>query len=249
MNQVATAGVRGNAFTPASGSVLVATPARAGTPGRILAQADEVYANLSYGQRERALYLNTQPDYAEKFMPNAAARNQLIDRWLQPWQEWVLWLDVDIIETPPDLIERLIEVSERHGNGIAAPMVWMETVGDGPVGFDNGGWFYDTGGFMTDDGLYADYYEGPQGAGDELLMQSVGCVYLAPAWLYRQGVRYNPTGGAVEHVSFCREARRRGLDIVATKAVKVIHAFLPEWGETWAHKAVAGYEDTRILSD
>jgi len=37
----------------------------------------------------------------------AKARNQLLFRALKD-QDWVLWLDVDVIDYPPDLIERLI---------------------------------------------------------------------------------------------------------------------------------------------
>lgn len=227
-----------SAYPGGTGLVLVATPARTGTPARILAQAAQVYRNLGYSPRERAVYLNEQPDYVEKFMPNAAARNQLIERYLRPEHDWVLWLDADIIETPPDLIERLMDVSTRHGLGIAAPMIWMERVRPGPVGFDNGGWFYDTGGFVDEAGLYADFYAGVMGDEPEVGMMSVGCVYLVPAWLYREGLRYHPTGDQVEHMSFCLSARDKGLEVVATRDVNVTHAYLPEWGETWGHRPI-----------
>jgi GT2 family glycosyltransferase len=228
--------------------VLVATPVRLSTPQRIVERAQAVYDRLTYSPRERALYFNEQPRMAAKFGPNAAARNQLIERYLRPWHEWVLWLDADIIETPADLIEQLLDVSSRHGLAVVAPMVWVERntkyeIGgqesaldtkEGPT-LQTGGWFYDTGGFVDGEGRFADFARGPAGEEVEIPMRSVGCVYVAPAFLYRQGLRYRPLEDEVEHLSFCRDVAARGLEIVATRAVNVTHAYLPRYGESWQH--------------
>lgn len=220
-----------------SGMVLVATPARLDTPRVFLARAEELAERLTYAPRQRVLYLNEQQPGGGKYGPNAAARNQLVERFLRPWHEWVLWVDVDILEYPADLIERLMAVANRwdHGQGaIAAPMVWMERVGEGPVGIPTGGWFYDIGGFVGLDGEHADFETGPKG-GAEVELASVGCVYLMPAWVFRDGMRYRPRGDEVEHLSLMRAARETGVRVVASRGVEVTHAYLPKYGEGWHH--------------
>jgi Anp1 len=42
----------------------------------------------------------------------ARSRNHLLFRVLDD-QDWVLWLDVDVIEYPPDIIERLLATGKR----------------------------------------------------------------------------------------------------------------------------------------
>ena len=112
--------------------------------------------------------------------------------------------------------------------------VCVSTSGKRPPTVPVGGWFYDTGGFQKPDGTFADFEHGIDGEGDEIEMASVGCVYLAPAELYREhGLRYRPEGGEVEHLSFMREARKAGTRVWATRKVNVVHAYLPKWGEQW----------------
>jgi hypothetical protein len=106
------------------------------------------------------------------------------------------------------------------------------------VSIPNGGWFYDTGGFVDLAGQYADFVHGIGGQEDEVEMQSVGCVYLAPAELYRQGCRYAPVGNEVEHLSFMRQARALGTRVLATRKLNVTHAYLPKYGEAWTHEAM-----------
>lgn len=215
--------------------ILVATPARLSTPRALLSTHARVVDSLR-GEKpiEHALYLNEQPWSTRKYEPNARARNELIGRYLRPWHEFVLWLDVDIIHAPENLISVLFEIVDRHGgNAVAAPMVWVERVGDGPTSIPVGGWFYDTGGFRQMDGSFADFEKGIAGDGDEVEMLSVGCVYLAPAQLYRNGLRYRPEGNEVEHLSFMRDARAAGATVWSTRRANVIHAYLPKWGEGW----------------
>lgn len=225
-------------------SILVATPARLSTPKALVERCGAVVRGLRYPSPwEWRLYLNEQPASAEKYRPNATARNELIERFLRPWHEWVLWFDVDIIEAPENLVQQLVEIATRRGREsgrpqIVAPMVWVERVGEGAPSIPVGGWFYDTGGFQRMDGKFADFVHGvggqeSAGEGDEVEMLSVGCVYLAPAQLYRQGLRYRPSGGEVEHLSFMREARELGAQVWSTRKVNVLHAYLPKWGEQW----------------
>lgn len=52
----------------------------------------------------------------------ARARNHLLSHALED-QDWVLWLDVDVVEYPPDLIERLIGAGRDivHPHCVTAP--------------------------------------------------------------------------------------------------------------------------------
>lgn len=221
--------------------ILIATPARLSTPRMLLSRIEGLVHSLEWtGTMEWRLHFNEQPACEKQYEPNARARNEVIDRYLKPWHEWVLWVDADIVEMPTDLLKTLMETSRRWATeefpAIVAPMVWMERVGPGPVGFENGGWFYDTGGFVGDDGAHASFHVGPLDEGDEVVMQSVGCVYLAPAELYRRGLRYVVKGDEVEHIGFCRRARNMGAKVIATRRAEVVHAYLPKYGEKWHHR-------------
>lgn len=215
-------------------TVLVATPARLTTPRELAQRHEQLVHSLTYaGGMEWRLFYNEQAASFERYEPNATARNMLLERYLRDWHEWVFWLDVDIIELPDDIIQRLITISEAHDGAIVAPLVWMERIHEGPPTFQNGGWFYDTGGFIDANGDHADFEHGIAGNGQVVEMQSVGCVYVVPAWLYRRGLRYRPERGQVEHVSFCKAARELGTKVLATREISVTHAYLPKYGERW----------------
>lgn len=219
-------------------TLLIATPARKSTPQPLLERCRQLVQWFRWsGVLEWRLYLNEQPKSGEKYQPNANARNELIDRYLRPEHEWVLWLDADIIEAPQNLIAVLMEAAQRLGGerpAVVAPMVWVERIAGGRPAIPVGGWFYDTGGFQKMDGSFADFEHGVDtGGGDEVEMRSVGCVYLAPADIYRAGLRYAPTGGEVEHLSLFRQARAAGWSVWATRKAHVTHAYLPKWGEQW----------------
>jgi len=227
--------------------ILIATPARLSTPRVLLNRIEGLVHSLAWsGSMEWRLHFNEQPRGVWHYEANARARNEVLDRYLKPWHEWVLWVDVDVVEMPTNLVATLVETSTLWRAGawpaIVAPMVWMERVGPGPAGFQNGGWFYDTGGFIDDEGRNADFHRGPLDEGQDVVMQSVGTVYLAPAELYRvgpdgrPGLRYEVQGDEVEHVGFMRRARGLGANVVATRRAEVVHAYLPKYGEEWHHK-------------
>ncbi len=69
---------------------------------------------------------------AERRSVLARSRNHLLFRALDD-EDWVLWLDVDVIEYPPDLIERLLAT----GLGIVQPHCVVNYGGDT---FDLNGW-------------------------------------------------------------------------------------------------------------
>jgi glycosyltransferase involved in cell wall biosynthesis len=105
----------------------------------------------------------------------ARARNHLLFHALQD-QEWVLWLDVDIIEYPVDLIEQLIS----SGRNIVQPHCVLDY--GGPT-FDQNGW-RDFGRYHLDD---------LRNEGDIVPLDAVGgTVLLVRANLHRDGLIFPP---------------------------------------------------------
>jgi len=211
--------------------VLVAVPYRRNTPEQFIAQTRMNFASMTFADRKLVMMRNEFHDSGRRYGANAMARNRLIDMFLRDEYTHVLWVDVDLVHVPRDLIERLAEVSQSD---IVAPFVFVERVRPGPPSHQNGGWFYDTGGFVRN-GEHASEFP-PHFAGYRgwaLEMESVGTCYLAPAEVYRRGCRYEPVGDDVEHVSMMAEARALGYRIWAMDAVQVTHAYLPKYGVAW----------------
>jgi Anp1 len=214
--------------------VLVAIPYRSGTPRLFLDMACKTFASLTFPQRELAMWPNAITD-ERPYGSHAQARNQMIEMSMNRKHTHVLWLDVDLVRVPADLIERLLEVSNLAA---VAPFVYVERLDPARnPSRTNGGWFYDIGGFVRNGEpaqmyhpLWADY------KGGTIEMDSIGCCYLAPADVYRDGCRYQPVRDEVEHVSFFAQARARHWRVLATDAVTVEHAFLPKYGEKWSHQ-------------
>src|SRR6266567_3462247 len=93
-----------------------------------------------------------QPRYAHHLQVQrrtvlAKSRNQLLFRALED-EEWVLWLDVDVIEYPPDVVQRMLATGKeivtphcvtRYGGGTFDWNAWrdkgavrMDMLRDGP---------------------------------------------------------------------------------------------------------------------
>jgi hypothetical protein len=169
----------------------------------------------------------------------AALRQSMIERYLKD-EKWVFWVDADIVEYPPNLLDELIARAE---GGIAAPLVIMEGDINAPA-FPSGfgpGRFYDIGGFV-EGGRWArftePYFNQP---GPVYRLDSVGSCYLVNADLYRWGahheadlasrrfisnqstwtedtIRQNqeaPANSYSEHYSVCQFAWRAGLPVQA----------------------------------
>jgi len=168
------------------------------------------------------LYLNDYPPAEGTYQNNARARNDLIEAYLKPSHSHVLWIDVDVVDAPSDLIEQLASIGVEN---IVAPFVLLENNELFPPER-----FYDVGGFVQDGHRFRFYP--PYCAGGNLVeLDSVGSCYLIPAPIYRQGARYDPIGDEVEHVSLMRQAREMGYRIFARRDMTVFHAFLPKYGE------------------
>lgn len=207
--------------------VLIAQPARANGNPEYLRRAEQLAAAVTWPNVRRVVWPNrVQPQGGEpRYRPHAVTRNEFIRRFLTDGDDYVLWIDVDVVWYPPDIVEQLLAVADDAIVG-ARPYVELRDKTAAPS-IDNGGWFYDIGGFQRG-GRWADMWRGFE-PGE---CDSVGTCYIVPADLYRAGLRYLPTGSEVEHVSFCRQARERGTRVIAAET-RVEHAFLPDYGERW----------------
>jgi Anp1 len=105
----------------------------------------------------------------------AKSRNQLLFRALGD-EDWVLWLDVDIIEYPPDILQQLLGA----GKDIVQPHCVLDY--GGPT-FDQNGW-RDHGRVHLDD---------LRSAGDLVELDAVGgTMLLVRADLHRDGLIFPP---------------------------------------------------------
>lgn len=228
-------------------TILILQPIAPDTAPALRARADELLARLEGAnpgltfdicQDDAALPI---PPHPSIYMKHATVRNYMLDRYLRPEHTQVLWIDSDLVEYPADLPSKLYHASlwwdcerrdwryyrdDNHPINITAPL---------PLLSPTSGWpnrFYDIGGFIEHGSRARMFPPWFDQQGDVIELDSVGCCYLAPAALYRDGVRYRspPTDYYVEHWSVMQEAKRRGYRVVALTTVHVLHAWLPDYG-------------------
>ncbi len=121
-------------------------------------------------QIPRGRHRTWQPAQVQRRMVLAKARNTLLFRALDD-EDWVLWLDVDVIDYPADLIERLLAV----GGDIVHPNCVLEY---GEHTFDQNAW-RDHGKFHLSD---------LKGEGELVPIDTVGgTVLLVRADVHREG--------------------------------------------------------------
>jgi hypothetical protein len=113
-------------------------------------------------------------------------------------------------------------------------LVYVELArSDLPPSDGNGGWFYDTGGFIHQGRTTERWAPKWVQESGVVEMDSVGSCYLVPADVYRNGARYSASDITVEHVALLAEAREMGYRVFADCDTRVEHAFLPKYGEMW----------------
>jgi len=151
--------------------------------------------------------------------PQATARNALLDKYLQPYHDLVMWIDADLVDYPSDIIIRL---DAANPGGVTAPMVLIE----------NSQQFYDTYGYVQDGHHINAFPPYLHPLGELVEMDAVGCAYLIPADVYRPG-RYSTTPGHTEHYSICKIAKEMGLKIVCNTTITIYHADLSKYGLQW----------------
>jgi len=171
-------------------------------------------------------------------------RNRMLDSLNVSQWDYVMWIDADVVEYLPDLPTLLIQANP---DGVTAPLVLIEE--PGPDGPDQ---FYDTTAFtlkgkshlMPDNA--EPWVEGrsvnkfppyvPGAKGDLIDVDGVGTVYVVPARLFLDpSVRYSDDERLTEHWSVVSKAHEAGMPVKMHKRVKVRHANLPKYGDSW-HK-------------
>lgn len=147
----------------------------------------------------------------------AVLKNRVINEALTD-EEFVLWLDSDLVDLPISLLRELIKANVD----VVAPYVLVEDTDK----------FYDHLAFRKD-GLKIMFPDGvpvcPLPA-DIFEVDSVGTCMLVNAGVYRKGVRYPESDAESEQVLFCEAAKKNGFRVFADPHLKVIHANLPKYG-------------------
>ena len=149
----------------------------------------------------------------------ARSRNHLLFHALDD-ETWVLWLDVDVVEYPPDLIERLLAT----GRSIVQPHCVLEY--GGPT-FDCNGW-RDQGRLHLDDlRQEGELVELDTVGGTVLLVQADlhrdGLIF--PPFLYgRESTRIRPGRGELETEGLGIMARDMGQVCWGMPHLEVLHA-------------------------
>ncbi|MBC8010629.1 MAG: hypothetical protein H7067_11095 [Burkholderiales bacterium] len=227
-------------------SILVLIPVKPGTPeadvehARFL--AERALQNWPAPSRivfDRRGAAPSRKEHPWRITPLAAIRQGMINDHLRD-EHWVFWVDLDITYYPAELISTLVSRAE---GGIAAPFVFMCAPGRATSGSQ----FYDTAGFVEKGRWclpYPPYFQQPGPVYD---LDSVGCCYLVPAELYRQGARHEQDHGSrrwieihgessaattrrdwhnityTDHYTVCEFARKRGLPVRAFADIAAYH--------------------------
>jgi hypothetical protein len=228
-------------------SILVLIPIKRGTDPAILAHAEALARRAVAGMNYRIVFDDSgdaPPRGGHPFRQEslAAIRQGMIDRYLHG-EDWVFWMDSDIIHYPDDLIPRLISLA---AGGIAAPLLLLD---DGTRQGRATERFWDIGGFV-ENGHWANsqppYFRQP---GPIYELDSVGSCYVVHADIYRRGARHevdpktreflasgrewtpkahvegqagNPWA-FTEHYSVCAFARKLGLPVRAHADLIALH--------------------------
>lgn len=163
----------------------------------------------------------------------AKARNQLL-RHIRDETDWVVWIDVDMISMPPDILRTL--VSQGDDMQILTPHCVTKAEG---VTYDLNAYqicdesITDNAMLHTVDGLL----QPPRGQGrrymeqlrshDRVLLDSVGCTVLAvQAELHRNGLIFpaHPYMGLIESEAMALMARQLGVNCWGLPKLEVLHA-------------------------
>ena len=216
-------------------NILVLQPTRPTNPPALRLIAQQLLARLPDANPGMSFEMHADVCDIEiyvspsKYTAHATARNWMLDQYLTEQHDYVFWVDSDLIDYPADLPMRL---HATNPGGITAPLVLLDA-SPARLRYDaDPERFYDIGGFI-ERGIRAGLWQPWFNQSGELIdLDSVGCIYLAPAALYRDGVRYAPaeTDYYVEHYSVCQAAKARGYRVCALTTARAIHAWLPDYG-------------------
>lgn len=148
------------------------------------------------------------------YSSHARARNHVVKHIDVNAFDYLLWLDIDIVDVPSDLVQRL--VAKSNGVEIVAPFVIKQGTKD----------FWDIGGFVRNGKNFSPCPPYCDCEENTIEMDSVGCCYIVPMYYYRQGLKYAPRfGSEVEHISFMAAAKSWGAKIIAVRDLEIVHYF------------------------
>lgn len=188
--------------------------------------ADNIFNNLTFKNKERYMYDGVIDGNEHKYAKYVKLRNKIIEDSLNDSYTHVFWMDVDIVEYPFDIVEKLLAISTKD---IVAPYVYIE---------DNPWWpwkrFYDIDCFIDSKGIKFDY-KAPYNLSDgdvKTEVKSVGTCFLIPAELHRK-IKYDITDNRNEHVLFFEKAKDLGYKLIVDPTIEIKHAFLPKYGENF----------------
>ena len=169
-------------------------------------------------------WATTQSEYRDgrsRLGAIAAARNALLDANLREEDDYVLVMDSDIVSVPFNAVTRM---AIQNHDGITAPEVLIE-------GTES---FYDTAGFLEDGRRVMRDRPYFTQEGTLVSLDCVGTMYLAPAALFQDGVRYcDEPAGLTDHEEVCAAARDRGMRVACMTTIQAYHADLPLYGIPW----------------
>lgn len=219
-------------------NVLVLQPIRPDHPAALRKQAAVLLGRLETANP--AMHFDIRQDdarleipaHSSRYIRHATVRNYMVDTYLREGHDFVFWVDSDLIEYPADLPSLL---HAANPDGITAPLALLAD--PNPYGAAR---FYDIGGFVERGRSARAQPPYFRQAGEVIELDSVGCCYLAPAQLYRDGARYTPPPCdrwmtdrmeyRVEHNSVMALAREKGYRVCCLTTARAIHAWLPNYG-------------------
>lgn len=154
----------------------------------------------------------------KRVLHTAPIRQRMIDQYLKPEHSHVLWIDADVIDYSPMLPRELLYTT--GGTTITAPRVLLENFGER---------WYDTAGFVEEGhwcNLYPPYFAQTS---KTVKLDSVGCVVMIPADVYRRGAKHINMDGFTDWLAICAFAKTIGIDSVCDQTQTVWHADLRKY--------------------
>lgn len=197
----------------------------------------------------------SQPTDCRPWSKITRIRNAILDS--VPWKDHthLLWIDADLVQFPPNLIDLLVEANP---DGVSAPMVLVE----GTVGFYDRAAFVIRGAEHVDPNnitflhgrnldfnppywpkwnqlvhhdMHTSEYMKEMPAKDQNIveMDCVGSCLLVNTDIYNAGARYEDHPAFTDHFPICKKARDLGRKVTVRRDLFVYHANLPLYGEKW----------------
>lgn len=192
--------------------------------------ANKIWESLTYPNKERALLVSEESSFQGPFAREANARNRLVSSFLNETHDYIFWIDSDIVEFPPDIIQKLLKLENKHP---IAPFVYIENCEENPWKWQR---FFDISVFRTLRGEQFDWRDAPPARATPEIngkykVSSVGTCVLEPSDIYlKHKIGFDPFFNTNEWIYHFEKAGCIGYHIFATDEIRIFHAFLPRYG-------------------